>query len=266
MSDETFRNRVFSTNPVFTAGLTEAIRRRFSSNEAMRVLEIGCGTGEEIVGLARLFPAATFVGVDISCRNIEAARERWRALIDHGRADFTVCDYSRFEGGPFDLIVSNSTLHLIDSVPSDAVFSRISRQLAPRGTLIISIPSSSLGNHLLWLSRRLARRIRSRLTDDLIIAVGRLVYRHRHDEAFLRERLIYTYLLPQCRDSKRFRSRLHDRFGLDLLEAVPAPHTSLAQAKHNILVFARAEAPGHRGETMPCGSGYISSRLSEVTN
>jgi len=92
-----------------------------------------------------------------------------------------VCDYSRFEGGPFDLIVSNSTLHLIDSVPSDAVFGRISRQLAPRGTLIISIPSSSLGNHLLWLSRRLARRIRSRLTDDLIIAVGRLVYRHRHD-------------------------------------------------------------------------------------
>src|SRR5438128_1490010 len=43
-------------------------------------LEIGCGTGEFLCGLAAREPAANFVGIDISLKSLYAAVENARSL------------------------------------------------------------------------------------------------------------------------------------------------------------------------------------------
>src|SRR5512137_1564768 len=45
-----------------------------------RVLELGCASGDNLVGMAFGLPGASFVGVDLSRRQIEAGRTRVREL------------------------------------------------------------------------------------------------------------------------------------------------------------------------------------------
>ncbi|MCU1356437.1 MAG: SAM-dependent methlyltransferase [Acidimicrobiales bacterium] len=82
-----------------------------ASGRPVRVLDAGCGTGEQTLGLKRAFPAAEVVGVDLNERSLELAREyRGRHGIDvqFERADLL----APVEGlGSFDLIVSIGVLH-----------------------------------------------------------------------------------------------------------------------------------------------------------
>ena len=41
-----------------------------------RILDVGCGTGEVISRLARLFPKASFTGVDLEESHLERARAK----------------------------------------------------------------------------------------------------------------------------------------------------------------------------------------------
>src|ERR1700761_4205647 len=51
----------------------------FRRAERLRILDAGCGTGLSTLMLARLNPGATVVGVDISPRSLDLARERAEA-------------------------------------------------------------------------------------------------------------------------------------------------------------------------------------------
>src|SRR3954454_6985825 len=44
--------------------------------DGIRILDAGCGTGLTSLGLARLNPGATVVGLDASSRSLEQARRR----------------------------------------------------------------------------------------------------------------------------------------------------------------------------------------------
>jgi SAM-dependent methyltransferase len=91
------------------------------------VLDLGTGTGKGARIVARRFPDAQVVGVDISPAMIERAR----ALLPgdlHGRVRFEVADASelRFEDGAFDLVT------LLNMIP---FFGELARVVAPGGHL-----------------------------------------------------------------------------------------------------------------------------------
>ena len=102
--------RTFTTPPERRGRMTEVVLRHESATRALRVLDIGCATGMQVLDLARALPAAHLVGVDISPPSIRAAEDAARRSPDGGRVTFVASDYWRFEDGPFDVLVAGPSL------------------------------------------------------------------------------------------------------------------------------------------------------------
>ena len=90
-----------------------------------RILEVGCGTGSNLVALAERFPAAKIVGLDLSADMLDRARskvERYGSRIKllHRPYDAPIAD-----GSKFDLIVFSYSLSMIN--PGYAEVLRICR-------------------------------------------------------------------------------------------------------------------------------------------
>ena len=100
------------------------------------VLDAGCGQGHFARFYRREFPAASYVGVDIS----ERAVAHLRGAIDG--AEFhaaDLCHWNDPQGRVFDVIQSLEVLHLIldDAAVSRAIAALASR-LAPEGALLVT--------------------------------------------------------------------------------------------------------------------------------
>jgi S-adenosylmethionine-diacylgycerolhomoserine-N-methlytransferase len=117
--------------------IREAARRaRSESLEVRRILEIGCGTGINLELLARLFPQAEIMGVDLSEDMLTKAHAKVARFED--RVTLRECAYSEplSSGLPFDLIVFSYCLSMINPGYLDVL--RVCRQdLAPQGKVAI---------------------------------------------------------------------------------------------------------------------------------
>jgi ubiquinone/menaquinone biosynthesis C-methylase UbiE len=102
-----------------------ALRRAVEDLVAVRVLDVGTGTGVAALALAEWFPDADVTGVDLSPAMVTEAERKG------GRACFQVADASRlpFEDGSFDLVT------LMNAIP---FFDELARVTAPGGTLVLS--------------------------------------------------------------------------------------------------------------------------------
>jgi release factor glutamine methyltransferase len=84
----------------------EALRAR-PSNEAIRVADIGTGSGAILLALLHEWPDAIGVGTDISLCALQTAYRNAADLDLAPRALFVACDHAAALSGAFDLIVSN---------------------------------------------------------------------------------------------------------------------------------------------------------------
>jgi release factor glutamine methyltransferase len=75
--------------------------------EALRIADLGTGTGAILLALLHEWPNATGLGTDIDPQAIETARTNARALGLEGRAQFRLADFADDLGERFDLVVSN---------------------------------------------------------------------------------------------------------------------------------------------------------------
>ena len=92
------------TETIVEAALAALAPRRAA---ALRVLDLGTGSGALFCALLAEFPQATGVGVDISEGAAAVARANLQALGLAGRGTIHVGDWGEGLEGPFDLIVSN---------------------------------------------------------------------------------------------------------------------------------------------------------------
>ncbi len=92
-----------------TETIVEASLRRLGNRrkEALRVLDLGVGSGALLCALLAEFGDARGIGVDISAGAAEVARRNIEACGLAGRAEIRVSDWTKGLEGPFDLIVSN---------------------------------------------------------------------------------------------------------------------------------------------------------------
>lgn len=116
-------------------GVSPPELERFVSSHAPGVaLDLGCGTGTNVVYLARHGWDA--VGVDFAGRAIAKARRRAR---DAGvNATFLVGDVTRLPvAGPFDLVLDIGCLHSIAASGRAGYAAGLARVVGPGGTFLL---------------------------------------------------------------------------------------------------------------------------------
>ncbi len=102
---------------------------------ALRILELGTGTGETARRLLERHPAASLVGVDESEAMLSAAR----AALPRDRVSLHV---ARLEDplppGPFDLVASALCVHHLDALGKAELFARVRSVLQPGGRFVLA--------------------------------------------------------------------------------------------------------------------------------
>jgi len=105
------------------------------SHPSGRALDMGCGTGTNVITLARHGWQAS--GVDFSAKAVRAARRK--AQQANIEADFWVDDVTRLRGlsGPYDLIVDIGCFHGLSQAGREAYVRNVHRLLARGGFYLL---------------------------------------------------------------------------------------------------------------------------------
>jgi ubiquinone/menaquinone biosynthesis C-methylase UbiE len=96
--------------------------------EITSALDVGTGTGEAAFAIARRWPNARIVGIDVSPQMIDAAR---RKTPSGATIEFRVADAARIDepDGAFDLVAAANMIPFFDE---------LARLIAPRGYVVVS--------------------------------------------------------------------------------------------------------------------------------
>jgi len=209
------------------------------ADRAIRLLDLGAGTGSLVFRLASALPAAEVLGIDVSAANIRAALAQRDSGSDAARIRFETVDYLAFAADPFDAIVTDGVLHLIPGDTATLV-RKLAKDVRRGGLVICCMPFDCTYNRLMTMLRRVLAAVRSAWLDGLILRVARLLHGAEMDDASLRERVIYMYLAPQRVMNEELLACFAEA-GLDRVAGYPMASTSLSQLRHSVTVFARGE-------------------------
>jgi SAM-dependent methyltransferase len=110
------------------------LHERLSHGPAARVADIGCGEGWSTIALARAYPEARFIGIDLDEPSIHAARAHAdRAGLD-GAVEFRHADAASLEDELDAAIIIEAVHDMANPVP---VLAAIRRALRPGSSLIV---------------------------------------------------------------------------------------------------------------------------------
>ena len=126
------------TQPSHLAALAALFGLDAPPVDGARVLELGCASGGNIIPLAKRFPQARFLGIDLSQRHIDNGQRRIAALgvenIQLRQGDLT--EFSSV--GDFDYVICHGVFSWVPKATQDAIFRICRESLAPTGVATIS--------------------------------------------------------------------------------------------------------------------------------
>ena len=104
-----------------------------------RLLDVGCGVGIYAAQIARRFPRARILGIDLSPAHVEAARSLAARLGVSDRVGFQVGDALALEvtEPPHVILAAEVIEHLVDPLPC---LVRLAHLVAPGGQVLLSVP------------------------------------------------------------------------------------------------------------------------------
>ncbi len=102
-----------------------------------RVLEVGCGTGFNLVAMSRSLPDTRFVGLDPSPTQIERGRAL-AAEVGAANVELRVGRIEDLDDGPFDVILAHGFYSWVPPAAQSALLELLRRRLAPDGLGYVS--------------------------------------------------------------------------------------------------------------------------------
>jgi SAM-dependent methyltransferase len=100
-----------------------------------RIADVGCGAGWSTIALARAYPAATVIGVDVDEPSLALARGAADDADLGARVQFRLADGADLPAAGFDAVFAFECLH--DMPDPVAVLTAARRALAPDGTVVV---------------------------------------------------------------------------------------------------------------------------------
>jgi trans-aconitate 2-methyltransferase len=128
----------------YRAEPVEHILARLPLADAERIVDLGCGSGENTLELARRSPAADTLGIDGSAAMIEAANKLLAGAAEdlRRRVRFELGEVARFHAArAYSVIFSNATFHWIPD--QRALFAACFDSLRPRGRIVVQMPANN---------------------------------------------------------------------------------------------------------------------------
>jgi trans-aconitate 2-methyltransferase len=104
----------------------------------MRVVDLGCGTGELTKKLAEHLYARETLGLDSSEAMLAKSRAHAGGGLRFEKRD--IADFADAPGDPWDLVFSNAALHWVPA--HEELLAKLTRALAPGGQLAIQVPAA----------------------------------------------------------------------------------------------------------------------------
>jgi ubiquinone/menaquinone biosynthesis C-methylase UbiE len=106
--------------------------------KGMKILDAGCGFGGTLIHLAKAFPDAQCVGIDMSDTLLDLARQTAEAGGLEDRVTFEKADVQEipYPDDSFDVVISTNVLHHV--ADPLAMLHELERVLAPEGMLYIA--------------------------------------------------------------------------------------------------------------------------------
>lgn len=144
------------THPNRLATMARAYGLQTAPVENCRVLEVGCGSGTNLLASAANLPLSEFVGVDLSANHIkfgmQAAEEIGVTNLKLIRADLLEVDFSEF--GKFDYIIAHGFYSWIPSPVREKFLEIVRENLAENGVAFVSY-NAFPGCHLRLMMREM---------------------------------------------------------------------------------------------------------------
>jgi tRNA (cmo5U34)-methyltransferase len=106
------------------------------TQEQIKVLDLGCGTGLEIEGIFAKAPAAKIVGIDMSEKMLDKIREKYQDKADQLELIFGSYLEKPFKNNAFDYIVSVMTIHHLTYKEKLELYKKIHSALKENGIYI----------------------------------------------------------------------------------------------------------------------------------
>jgi len=123
------------------------------SLETARILELGCAAGGNLIPTAVQFPQATFTGVDLSEKHVNAGQE-FINQIGLTNIELKLCSITEIDEsfGQFDYIIAHGVFSWVPDFVREKIFSVCQQLLSPTGIAYISY--NTLPG---WNTRRIIR-------------------------------------------------------------------------------------------------------------
>lgn len=109
--------------------------------EGLKVIDLGCGTGELTSRLSEILPGSDILGVDSSPEMLEHAKERERPGLR-----FELCSIKELSG-EWDLVFSNAAIQWVDN--HSELIPKLFSSVRPGGQIAVQVPSNH--NHITQL-------------------------------------------------------------------------------------------------------------------
>jgi S-adenosylmethionine-diacylgycerolhomoserine-N-methlytransferase len=120
----------------FLFGRTAILREAAAVARPARILEVGCGTGKNLVNLCRLFPEAEVTGVDLSATMLAVARRKTAPLGPRVRLLHSAYGPTFQNDRAWDLILFSYALSMFNPGFGEAI-ATAHRDLAPGGHIAV---------------------------------------------------------------------------------------------------------------------------------